>query len=59
MDILANLKPIKAPRSTTVDECSPRPDGSYDISWAWFKSSENGLHLPKIDLEWKKKSCSK
>lgn len=48
MDILANLKPIKAPRSTTVRESSPRPDGSYDVSWAWFKSSEN---MPKMDLE--------
>lgn len=36
--VLATVKSIAAPASTTRFNPSPRPDGSVDRAWYWFKT---------------------
>jgi hypothetical protein len=36
--VLATVKSIAAPASTTRCNPSPRPDGSVDRAWYWFKT---------------------
>jgi hypothetical protein len=36
--VLATVKSVAAPTSTTRGNPSPRPDGSVDRAWYWFKT---------------------